>query len=310
MEEREEEEMAYNLKTIKEDFKNKGIFYTPKELAVFIKSFLPNDVTEIYDPTCGDGALLEVFDENIIKYGQDINEEQIEVAKLKLKNFLVESGDTLKDDKFKNKKFKYIVANPPFSINWEQDSNDERFSVAPALAPKLKADYAFILHILNKLTDDGIAVIMEFPGILYRGNSEQKIRQWLVEQNFIEKVVAVPGDKFIDTKIATCIIVLNKRKKDANIIFVDDNLRKDRIVSFEEIKSNNFNLSVNQYIQEERIEQKVDPIQLQIQARKSFLNKLKAELEFDKTICEMENYNFNEYLIDIKNIIKKFEREE
>lgn len=300
--------MGYNLKTIKEEFKNKGIFYTPKELALFIKSFLPDNVNEVYDPTCGDGALLEVFNDEVIKYGQDINNEQVQAAKLKLKNFIGESGDTLKEDKFRNKKFQYIVANPPFSIKWEPNVEDERFNVAPALAPKSKADYAFILHILSKLDDKGIAIIMEFPGILYRGNSELKIRQWLIEQNYIDKVIAVPGDKFVDTKIATCIIVLNKNKKDSNILFIDDNLKKEKIVSFEEIKSNDFNLSVNQYIQEEKEEIKIDPFELQVLARKSFLNKLRAELEFDKMVCDMENFDFNNYLKDIKDIVSEFEK--
>jgi type I restriction system adenine methylase HsdM len=295
--------MAYNIKSIKEEFKNKGIFYTPKELALFIKSFLPNNVKEVYDPTCGDGGLLEVFDENVIKYGQEINEDQLLVAKSKLINFNGYCGDTLKDPGFKDKQFDYIVANPPFSINWEP-KDDERFN--GMLAPKSKADYAFILHILSKLSNKGIAVIMEFPGILYRGNSEGKIRQWLIENNYIEKVVAVPGDKFVDTKIATCIIVLNKNKKDNNILFIDDNLKKERIVGFEEIKSNDFNLSVNQYVKEEKEIINIDPIELQMQARKCFLNKLRAELEFDKMVCEMEHIDFNDYLKQICNLLEEY----
>jgi type I restriction system adenine methylase HsdM len=298
---------AYNLKSIKEDFKSKGIFYTPKELALFIKSFLPNEVKEIYDPTCGGGGLLEVFDDEVIKYGQDINREQVDNAQRKLKNFIGAVGDTLKEPAFENKKFDYIVANPPFSINWEQN-NDERFNVAPVLPPKSKADYAFVLHILSKLTNKGIAVIMQFPGILYRKNSEGKIRQWLIEQNYIEKIIAVPGDKFVDTKIATCIIVLNKNKKHTDVLFIDDNLKKEKIVKFEEIKNNDFNLSVNQYIQHDKVEVKINPIELQRQARQSFITKLKAELEFDKQVCDFEKICFKEYLEEIKEVIIYFER--
>ena len=104
------------------------------------------------------------------------------------------------------------------------------------MAPKSKADYAFILHILSKLSDKGKAVILEFPGILYRGNSEGKIRKWLIENNYIEKVVAIPGDKFVDTKIATCIIVLNKNKINTGILFIDEQLKKEKAVSLNEIK--------------------------------------------------------------------------
>ena len=147
---------------------------------------------------------------------------------------------------------------------------------------------------------------MGSPGILYRGNSEGKIRQWLIENNYIEKVVAVPGDKFVDTKIATCIIVLNKNKKDNNVLFIDDNLKKERVVEFEEIKSNDFNLSVNQYIQEEKEIINIDPIELQTQARKHFLNKLRAELEFDKMVCQFENIDFNGYLKQIYNLLEEY----
>src|SRR5690554_4952599 len=108
--------MGYNIKSIKQKFKDKGIFYTPPELSLFIKSFLPETIDEVYDPTCGDGALLKVFDDNVKKYGQDIEELQVKKAENNLVNFVGASGDTLKNPAFKDKKFKYIVANPPFSI--------------------------------------------------------------------------------------------------------------------------------------------------------------------------------------------------
>ena len=181
----------YNIKSIKEEFKAKGIFYTTNELALLIKSFVNIDIDEVYDPTCGDGSLLSVFDDNIKKYGQEINDHQLEVAENRLTNFTGYCGDTLKDPAFIDKKFKCIVANPPFSIAWEQPIfngifTDDRFRLVPALPPKSKADYAFILHILHFLETDGIAVVLNFPGILYRGNSEGQIRKWIVEQNYIE----------------------------------------------------------------------------------------------------------------------------
>ena len=169
----------YHIKSIKEEFKSKGIFYTTNELALLIKSFVDIEIDEVYDPTCGDGALLSVFDDSVKKYGQEINEHQIEVAEKRLVNFTGYCGDTLKDPAFKDKKFKCIVANPPFSIKWEPPIlngifTDDRFKFIPALPPKSKADYAFILHILHYLDSDGIAVVLNFPGILYRGNSKGK----------------------------------------------------------------------------------------------------------------------------------------
>lgn len=207
----------YNIKSIKEEFKAKGIFYTTNELALLIKSFIDIETNEVYDPTCGDGSLLSVFEDNVKKYGQEINDHQIEVAKNRLINFVGYCGDTLKDPAFNDKKFKCIVANPPFSISWEHPVlngifTDDRFRLIPALPPKSKADYAFILHILHYLANDGIAVVLNFPGILYRGNSEGKIRKWIVEQNYIDKVIRIPGKTFIDTTIETALIVLERIK--------------------------------------------------------------------------------------------------
>ncbi len=298
--------MEYNIKSIREDFKKKGIFYTPKELAIFIKSFIEWDVKEIYDPTCWDWALLEVFWDEVIKYGQDINWHQIEVAKSKLKNFIWAEWDTLANPAFSEKRFDYIVANPPFSIQWEQNPNDERFNVAPALAPKSKADYAFILHILSKLTDTGIAVVMWFPWILYRWNSEWKIRQWLIDKNYIDKVVAVPWDKFTDTKIATCIIVLKKGKDHTNISFTDIAIDKTEIVSNGDVAKNDYQLSVNQYVKQETILPQVDAYELHMKARKQFIHKLRADLQMDKMICELDWFDFLSYLNEIKTVVNEY----
>ena len=126
----------YNIKSIRQDFKQKGIFYTQKELAEYIKNLLPENVDRVYDPTCGNGGLLSVFDDNVEKYGQDINAQQVEEAANRLKNFHGVAGDTLKTPAFKDMKFDYIVANPPFSIKWEP-FQDERFN-APVLPRQVK----------------------------------------------------------------------------------------------------------------------------------------------------------------------------
>lgn len=295
----------YNIKSIRQDFKQKGIFYTQKELAEYIKSLLPVNVDRVYDPTCGNGGLLSVFDDYVEKYGQDINAEQVEEAENRLKNFHGVAGDTLKTPAFKDMKFDYIVANPPFSIKWEP-FQDVRFN-APVLPPPSKADYAFNLHILYYLSDKGIAAVLNFPGILYRGNREGVIRQWLVEQNYIEKVIAIAGNKFADTSIATCVIVYNKSKPNTDILFIDDETGRQRNVSFEEVKENGFNLSVNSYIQSEIKKEEIDPINLDKEAREAFLSRLRKELLFEKTVCEFESeLRFQNFLSDIQTIIDEF----
>lgn len=294
----------YNIKSIRQDFKQKGIFYTQRELAEYIKNLLPENVDRVYDPTCGNGGLLSVFDDNVEKYGQDINAEQVEEAAKRLVNFHGVAGDTLKTPAFKDMKFDYIVANPPFSIKWEP-FQDERF-IAPVLPPPSRADYAFNLHIVHYLSDKGIAAVLNFPGILYRGDREGTIRQWLVEQNYIEKVIAIAGNKFADTAIVTCIIVYNKAKTNTDILFIDDETGKQRSVSFEEVKENGFNLSVNTYIRTEAPKEEINPIEIDTQARNGFLTKLRNELLFEKTVCEFEGLNFQSFLTDIQKVLDEF----
>lgn len=301
----------FNLKSIKEEFKAKGIFYTTNELALLIKSFVDIEVDEVYDPTCGDGSLLSVFDDNVKKYGQEINDHQLKIAEERLINFNGYCGDTLKNPYFIDKKFKCIVGNPPFSIAWEQPIlngffTDERFKDIPALPPKSKADYAFILHILHYLAEDGIAVVLNFPGILYRGNSEGQIRKWIVEKNYIEKVLRIPGKQFIDTTIETCLIIFKKNKKTTDIEFIDTEKNKSYTASFEEVKKNDFILSVSAFVVDEKEEIKHNPIELQENARKGMIKKIKADIEIDKMICELEGYNFKEYLDEIQTLVQSY----
>lgn len=278
----------YNLKNMRKDFKAKGIFYTPEELALYLKSLFPNPeaIKEIYDPTCGSGNLLSVFDDSVIKYGQDINVEQLEEAKRRLKNFYGEAGDTLQNPQFRNKKFDFIVANYPFSVKWEPLTDDERFQSAPAIPTASKADYAFILHILHYLSKKGIAVTLNFPGILYRGNKEGIIRKWIIEKNWIEKVIHIEGNTFVDTKIATCVIVFNKAKENKGILFVDGD--KQRNVSLEEIAENNYNLSVSTYIEKEDAKEKIDIVKLNTEIEEIVAREDALRAEINKIIAEID----------------------
>ena len=299
--------MGYNLKSIKKQFAENGVFYTPPELAELLKSYIKFKPKTVYDPTCGDGSLLSVFDDDVAKYGQEINGEQLEVAKNRLVNFTGFCGDTLTSPAFGDMKFSCIIANPPFSIKW-QPFEDERFSTSPVLPPPSKADYAFILHILHYLTNDGIAVTLNFPGILYRGQKEGKIRQWLVEENYIERVCHIPCNTFVDTKIATALVVFRKNKDTTDVIFEDRQTGKERVVTFEEIKDNDFNLCVNTYIQEEVPKKIVDPIKLNNEARDAMYKRLINDIKVDLMVCEFENINQEEYLDKLMEIIKEFKK--
>lgn len=294
----------YNLKTIKQDFKSKGIFYTTKDLALYLKSFLPDDVKEIYDPTCGNGGLLSVFDDDVEKYGQDINEEQVQAARENLKNFHGVVGDTLAEPAFTDRKFKYIIANPPFSIKWEQQ-NDERFEGYPCLPPKSKADYAFIAHILHCLTDDGIAVVLNFPGILYRGQSEGKIRKYLIEKNFIDTVAMIDGGHFVDTKIATVMLILKKNRNTTDITFLHNDEKV--VVPLSEIINNDYNLSTNNYIIEEVEREEVDLNEVNRDVRKGTLAMIKSTLDMEKMIADLDGTNISGFINEIRKLLDEYE---
>ena len=308
--------MAISAKRFRADLKKHGIFYTDAALAKEIKSYCPPDVKEVYDPTCGDGMLLSVFDDDVKKYGQDILAEQVECARQNIPNFTGVVGDTLLDPAFTDKKFKCIVANPPFSIRWSPDQlkDDDRFTAAPVLPPPGKADYAFILHILHYLADDGVAVCLSFPGVLYRGQREGKIREWLVRQNYVDKVIHISGGHFEDTQIATCILVLRKNKTDTRIHMIDTEINMDRVVEFDEVEQYDFNLSVNMYVQKPEEKEEVDPVALQRGAREASLRRLNGELNFDRMVCELERqsgntaaeFDFLAYLHQIRDLVDAY----
>ena len=303
--------MEKNLKNIRQQFKEQGVFYTSSELAEILKGYVPFRPKKVYDPTCGSGNLLKVFDDDILKYGQELDETQVEIARKELKNFIGYVGDTLKDDKFANEKFDCIVANYPFSIKWEPNKNDVRFKDCKTLAPPSKADYAFLQHIIYHLEDNGIAVCLNFPGIAYRGNAEGKIRQWFIDNNFIERVVNIPEKTFIDTSIATLLLVLRKNKSNTNITFEDKESGAIKEVSYEEVKKHNYNLSVNTYIETETKKEEIDIDKVNKSIVDNIIKEIENILKCNRTIEQFfgEDNFHTDYLIEkLKEIIKEYER--
>ena len=224
--------------------KSGGEFFTPQEVSELLACLATvgkKEVNKVYDPACGSGSLLLKFAKILGKenvrigfFGQEINLTTYNLCRINMflhdinyNHFDVAHGDTLIDPKhWDDEPFDAIVSNPPYSIQWEGDSNsllinDPRFSPAGVLAPKSKADLAFTMHMLSWLSTSGTAAIVEFPGVLYRGGAEQKIRKYLVDNNYIDTVIQLPPDLFFGTTIATCIIVLKKSKKDNKTLFID-----------------------------------------------------------------------------------------
>lgn len=294
-----------SIKNIRQEFKNNGIFYTPAELAEKLKSYVDFEPETVYDPTCGSGNLLRVFHENVKKYGQELDAEQLGL--IDIPNFKGYAGNTLLDDGFKEMKFDCIVANPPFSVKWNPGelAEDERFSCSPVLPPPSKADWAFMLHILYHLSDNGIAVVLGFPGILYRGQREGRVRKWFVQNNYIDRVVHVPGNTFEDTAISTCIVVLKKNRETTDIVFEDG--ERTETVSRETVEENDYSLSVGVYIPEEIEKEYIDPSVLENEARRSFLIRLKKELDFDRMVCEMEGISIKPFISAIRKILREYD---
>ena len=224
--------------------KSGGEFFTPQCVSKLIAKLATHEQTtinKIYDPAAGSGSLLlqakKQFDEHVIEegfFGQEINHTTYNLARMNMflhnvnyDKFNIALGNTLTEPHFKKEKpFDAIVSNPPYSINWIGSDdptliNDERFAPAGVLAPKSKADFAFILHSLNYLSSSGRAAIVCFPGIFYRGGAEQKIRKYLVDNNFVETVIALAPNLFYGTSIAVNIMVLSKHKTDTKIQFID-----------------------------------------------------------------------------------------
>ncbi|MEN8671784.1 type I restriction-modification system subunit M [Nocardioides sp.] len=224
--------------------KSGGEYYTPQEVSELLAKIAVagrTEINKVYDPACGSGSLLlkfaKVLGHDQVKqgfYGQEINLTTYNLARINMflhdvpyEKFDIAHGDTLTDPAhWDDEPFEAIVSNPPYSTRWAGDDdvtliNDERYAPAGVLAPKSKADLAFAMHILHWLAVDGTAAIVEFPGVLYRGGAEKKIRDYLVANNYVDAVIQLPPDLFFGTTIATCIIVLKKSKATNDIAFVD-----------------------------------------------------------------------------------------
>lgn len=224
--------------------KSGGEYYTPQEVSELLTRLTvigKTEVNKVYDPACGSGSLLLKFakilgKENVRQgfYGQEINITTYNLCRINMflhdidfDKFEIEHGDTLIDPlHWDEEPFEAIVSNPPYSIKWDGDSNpllinDPRFSPAGVLAPKSKADLAFIMHSLSWLATNGTAAIVCFPGILYRGGAEQKIRKYLVDNNYVDCIIQLPSNLFFGTSIATCIMVLKKSKTENKTLFID-----------------------------------------------------------------------------------------
>ena len=321
--------------------KSGGEFFTPQEVSELLARLTLDGKTEInkvYDPACGSGSLLLKFAKILGKdhvrvgfFGQEINLTTYNLARMNMflhdipyNRFDIAHGDTLTEPKhWDDEPFDAIVSNPPYSIRWEGDSNpilinDPRFSPAGVLAPKSKADLAFVMHMLAWLSPSGAAAIVCFPGVLYRGGAEQKIRKYLIDNNFIDTIIQLPPDLFFGTTIATAIMVLKKNKTDNSILFIDaseefarsgnknkltdENInrimdafvkRKDidhfaRLVHYDKIVENDYNIAVSSYV-----EQKDESEQIDIQALNAEIEQIvarQAELRkaIDAIVQELE----------------------
>jgi len=325
--------------------KSGGEFYTPQEVAEVLTRLALDgrkDVERVYDPCAGSGSLLlkfaKVLGPSLSRkyFGQEINLTTYNLCRINMflhnvnfANFDIALGDTLTAPAhWDDQPFDAIVSNPPYSTKWAGKDdmvlvNDPRFSPAGVLAPNSKADLAFTMHMLHWLAEDGTAAIVEFPGVLYRGGAEGKIRRYLVENNFVHTIIQLPPDLFFGTTIATCIIVLKKSRIDDKVLFVDassqfvregnknrlneenrENLlslafeRKDvehvaKLVSIDDIAANDWNLSVSSYVEPEDTREKVDIAELnnriagiverQQQLRAS-IDAIVAELEADQLV--------------------------
>lgn len=321
--------------------KSGGEFFTPQNVSKLIARLAlhgQSTVNKIYDPACGSGSLLlqakKQFDAHIIEegfFGQEINHTTYNLARMNMflhninyDKFNISLGDTLLNPQFgSDKPFDAIVSNPPYSVKWIGSDdptliNDDRFAPAGVLAPKSKADFAFILHTLSYLSAKGRAAIVTFPGIFYRGGAEQKIRKYLVDNNFIETVIALAPNLFFGTSIAVNILVLSKHKTDMMTQFIDagelfkketnNNVLTDehitkiiqlfsekadvshlaKSVDYQTIVDNDYNLSVSTYVEAKDTREVID------------INALNAEIE--ETVARISQLRG-----EIAQIIKEIE---
>ena len=321
--------------------KSGGEFFTPQEVSELLTRIAvvgKKEVNKVYDPACGSGSLLlksaKILGKDHVRngfFGQEINPTTFNLCRINMflhdidyDKFDIAYGDTLLNPQhWDDEPFEVIVSNPPYSIKWKGDDdpiliNDERFSPAGVLAPKSKADLAFIMHSLAWLATNGTAAIVCFPGIMYRGGAEKKIRKYLIDNNYVDCIIQLPDNLFFGTSIATCIMVLKKSKTDNSVLFIDasnefekvtnnnkltpENIEKivnefvsradveffSRSVPYSEIQENDFNLSVSTYVEKEDKREAIDIVKLNAEIREIVAREQVLRDEIDRIIAEIE----------------------
>ncbi|ROZ63939.1 type I restriction-modification system subunit M [Kocuria soli] len=321
--------------------KSGGEYYTPQEVSELLARITvvgKKQVNKVYDPAVGSGSLLlkfnKVLDRGNVRqgfYGQEINLTTYNLARINMllhnvnySDFNLAHGDTLIDPQhWDDEPFEAIVSNPPYSIKWEGDANpllinDERFAPAGVLAPKSKADLAFTMHMLSWLAVNGTAAIVEFPGVLYRGGAEKKIRQYLIDNNYVDAVIQLPPDLFFGTTIATCILVLKKSKKTSDVLFIDASAEFKRIgnknklldehrgrileafttrdpedyftalVSNEDIAANDYNIAVSSYVEAEDTREEIDITELNSEIAGIVARQAELRTAIDEIVADLE----------------------
>lgn len=321
--------------------KSGGEFFTPadvSELLTRLGTVGKTEVNKVYDPACGSGSLLlkaeKVLGRDKVRngfYGQEINITTYNLCRINMflhdidfDKFDIACEDTLTSPQhWDDEPFELIVSNPPYSIKWAGDDdplliNDPRFAPAGVLAPKSKADLAFVMHSLSWLASNGTAAIVCFPGIMYRGGKEKKIRKYLIDNNFVDCVIQLPPNLFFGTPIATCIMVLKKCKTDNKTLFIDatnecikvtnnnkltqENMDKivdcyanrseiehfSHLATYDEVAENEYNLSVSTYVEQEDTREKIDIKKLNKQIGEIVARQQVLRDEIDKIIAEIE----------------------
>ena len=322
--------------------KSGGEFFTPQEVSELLARITvvgKTEVNKVYDPAVGSGSLLLKFAKVLGKdnvrqgfYGQEINLTTYNLARINMflhdinyEKFDIAHGDTLTDPAhWDDEPFEAIVSNPPYSIKWEGDANpllinDPRFAPAGVLAPKAKADLAFTMHMLHWLAVNGTAAIVEFPGVMYRGGAEQKIRKYLIDNNYVDTVIQLPPDLFFGTGIPTCILVLKKSRKDSSVLFInaseefkrvgnknkllpehlqkilDEYTKRETIEHFsavvptDQIAENNYNLSVTSWVEAKDTREVIDIAELNARIAGIVARQAELRTQIDAIVAELES---------------------
>ena len=324
--------------------KSGGEFFTPadvSELLTRLGTVGKKKINKVYDPACGSGSLLlkalKVLGKDAVVtgfFGQEINITTYNLCRINMflhdvgfDKFDVACEDTLTNPQhWDDEPFELIVSNPPYSIKWAGDDNpllinDPRFAPAGVLAPKSKADLAFIMHALSWLAPNGTAAIVCFPGIMYRGGAEQKIRKYLIDNNFVDCIIQLPSNLFFGTTIATCIMVMKRGKPDNKVLFIDasnecikvttnnklttENIDRivaaftnrddieyfSRLVSYDEIKDQGYNLSVSAYVEQKDMREEIDIVAVNNRIKMIVDRENLLRHKIDQIVRELEGGN-------------------